>query len=37
MSTPIIAMNGISKTYGTDDSAVKAIKEAVREKQRSLR
>ncbi len=28
MSTPIIAMRGISKTYGTGDSAVTAIKEA---------
>ena len=28
MSTPIIAMSGISKTYGTGDSAVTAIKEA---------
>ncbi|MDD5386117.1 MAG: ABC transporter ATP-binding protein [Sulfuricurvum sp.] len=28
MSMPIIAMNGISKTYGTGDSAVTAIKEA---------
>ncbi|HEX5670688.1 MAG TPA: ATP-binding cassette domain-containing protein, partial [Sulfuricurvum sp.] len=28
MNTPIISMNGISKTYGTGESAVTAIKEA---------
>lgn len=31
MSTPIIAMSGISKTYGAGDSAVTAIKEATLE------
>lgn len=31
MSTPIIAMSGISKTYGMGDSAVTAIKEATLE------
>ncbi len=31
MNTPIIAMNGISKTYGMGDSAVTAIKEATLE------